>query len=398
MRVLWFPGNGASYANTNKYNGGGWTSALACELIRRHPDIQLGMAIPWNKTFKDKRAETVFYGIPPIRHGIIGYDKKLRMQLEVMNHVLEDFRPDVIHVFGSEHTGGMVSAITDIPVVLHLQGIMIFLGGAWLPQNLSWGKFISWHPRKWFQREGIRRACRTEREIFRHCRYYMGRTEMDKRVSAILSPRSTYFYCSEMLRPAIYHSEKVWQPHAGRRKKKIVSIISSPVYKGGDVILRAAGILKNMVGFDFEWQVYGVDGMRDWERLTHIHADDVGVKCCGVITAEELVDCIMEADVCVHPSYIENSPNTVCEAQLLGIPVIANYVGGTPSLIRHGEDGILLPANDVFQTASYVMELCGDTALAERIGSAGRRTALLRHAPKTIVNDVLTVYQTILSR
>ncbi len=398
MRILWFPGNGAIYANTNSYNGGGWTSSLANVLVANGTNIQFGMAIPWNKTFKEERNGVLFYGIPPIRRGIVGYSRKLKVQIKVMKDIVCDFKPDVIHVFGSEHTGGMVSTITDIPVVLHIQGVMNYYNEAWLPQNLSWGKWICWHPRKWFQLKSIQRACKTELQIFKYCHNYIGRTAMDKRISSILSPGNTYFYCSEMLRPAIYNSEKVWRTHYGRKTKIIVSIISSPIYKGGDVILRAAKVLKEKLMMDFEWQVYGVNKMSDWERLTNIRADAVCVKCCGVISAEELVDIIMAADVYVHPSYIENSPNTVCEAQLLGIPVIANYVGGIPTLIQNGEDGILVPANDVYQTASYVYELCNDAEKAVLMGSKGRTIALKRHNPQSIMNDLLLTYQTLIAQ
>ena len=397
MRVLWFPGNGAIYATDNKYNGGGWTGALARELMAKHPEIELGMAIPWHSALKDDINGVAIFGIPAIKHAVFNYQKKLERQIEVMRSIVDEFRPDLIHVFGSEHTGGMVSTITDIPVVLHLQGILNFLGGGWLPQNLSWEKYIIMHPMRIREKWALERDCKTERCILQSCRYYMGRTEMDRRVSAIFSPDRKYFYCSEMLRPAIYNSAKTWLYHK-RSKRIITSVISSPIYKGGDTLLRTAHILKNILDFDFEWRVYGVNDMRIWERLCNIEASTVNVTICGVINAEELVDAIVNSDVFVHPSYIENSPNTVCEAQVLGIPVIANDVGGTSSLIKNLENGVLLPANDPYMTASYIQELCTDETLATRIGEGGRKAALKRHNPDSIVEDVLDVYNKIIGR
>lgn len=149
---------------------------------------------------------------------------------------------------------------------------------------------------------------------------------------------------------------------------------------------------------DFEWNVYGIQTMHTWERLTHLSTDNVNVKIGGIITAEQLIDIITEADVLVHPSYIENSPNTVCEAQLLGIPVIATHVGGTASLINHKNDGILVPANDMFAIATYVLKLCTDINLAINISRNGRQIALKRHSPKQIVNDVVSIYHKILQK
>ncbi|ADE81716.1 glycosyltransferase family 4 protein [Xylanibacter ruminicola] len=397
MKVLWFPGNGAIYASDNKYNGGGWTGALARELIAKHPEMDLAMAIPWKDYFEDQIGGVKIYGIPTIKLKSIGYQRKLKSQILVMRQIVDKFQPDIIHVFGSEHTGGMVASVTKIPVVLHLQGIMNFLYGAWLPQNMSWGKYIRMCPKHWNERAYIQHRCSTEKSILNSCKFLMGRTEMDKRVSAILSPDSKYFYCSEMLRPEIYHSPKIWTYH-DRSKKIIVSVISAPIYKGGDVILRTAKILKEDIAADFEWKVYGVKDMKVWEKLCGIKAKDVNICICGIINAVGLVDAVTDADVFVHPSYIENSPNTVCEAQVLGIPVIANHVGGVSSLIKHMENGILLPANDPYMSASYVSDIFSDKNLATRIGTEGRKVAINRHNPNTIVNDVMNVYYKILKQ
>lgn len=396
MRILWIPGNGAIYNADNKYNGGGWTGALAQELMTRVPDLELGMAIPWKCYFEDVKDGVKIYGIPPIKHGFICYQRKLKRQVEVLQNIVEDFRPDLIHVFGSEHTGGMVATVTDIPVVLHLQGILNFLKESWLPQNMSWEKYYFWNPRQWFEKRNLLRACETEQRILSACRYLMGRTEMDKRVSRILSPNSTYYYCSEMLRPEIYNSDNVWNFHA-RVHHVIVSVISSPLYKGSDILLRIANVLKIIMNIDFEWRVYGVYNLSEGERLSGIVANDVNVNICGIVNASQLREILMDSDVFVHPSYIDNSPNTVCEAQLIGVPVVANYVGGIPSLISNMVDGILIPPSDIYMAASYISELLIDRDIACRLGSAGRKTALCRHNPKVIVENVLDIYKKMIS-
>ena len=395
MKVLWFPGNGAVYRNDNGYNGGGWTGALAAEVQRRRPDIELGMVIPWNTEMHDEKGGIVFYGLPPIRRSIWSYSQKLSERQLLMRSVVEEFNPDIIHVFGSEHIGGMVSAITSIPVVLHIQGILNFCKEAWLPYNMSWGKYISMHPKQWLRRMSLEKACKTELKIFNSCHHYMGRTEFDRRTLEILSPGSSYYYCSEVLRKNIYYSKYIWKHHE-RNHKKICSIISGAIYKGGDVILRTARLLKEVIGIDFEWQVCGVNNLSIWESLSGIKAQDVNVIPCGIIDENELIKYILDADVFVHPSYIENSPNTICEAQLLGIPVVACHVGGIGSLISNQKDGILVPANDISMMSSHIYQILTDVNLASAIGAAGRSRALARHDPETIVNDVIRIYQEIL--
>lgn len=394
MKVLWFTGNGALYSNTNKYNGGGWVAALARKIFEYCPNIELSMAIPWNKYFYENRDNIAFYGIPSIKYSFINYDNKLSKQLTIIKKIVDECRPDIIHVFGSEHTGGMVSTITNIPVVIHIQGILTVWEQTWLPHNMSWGKYILWDYRQWFRLKWLKQACKTEQKILASCHHYMGRTEMDQSVISFLSPDCHYYYCSEMLRPQIYDSNKIWTYHNNRKKKYIISIISSPIYKGGDVILRAANILKKY-NIDFEWNVYGINTMNDWERLTHLSANSVNVKIGGIITAEQLIDFIVNADVLVHPSYIENSPNTVCEAQLLGIPTVATHVGGTATLINHLENGILVPANDIYAIAANVLKLCTNMDLSTTISQNARQMALKRHSPQQIVEDVVNIYKKI---
>ena len=62
----------------------------------------------------------------------------------------------------------------------------------------------------------------------------------------------------------------------------------------------------------------------------------------------------------VHTAYIENSPNSICEAQIIGMPIISTMVGGIATLVRNGIDGDLLPANDPWLLANAIVELSKD--------------------------------------
>lgn len=74
----------------------------------------------------------------------------------------------------------------------------------------------------------------------------------------------------------------------------------------------------------------------------------------------------------------ENSSNTVCEAQLLGIPVIATNMCGTSTLVRHMETSIFEPANAPFLMAANIKLLIENVELAGRLGITGRQTAIER--------------------
>lgn len=398
MRILWISNAPGLYANTSKYNGCGWVASLQYELsTQMSTSLQLGIAFPWKDNIKTESDAIIYYGIKKLRLRQTFFSPKKYEQLTMvrLKEIINDFKPDLIHIFGTEHLISLISEQTEIPIVLHLQGILSAYHETWLPEGMSWNKFYAMQPRQILNRIVLNRGVERELRIFKSCRNYMGRTEWDYSISQLLSPNSNYYYCNETLRPIIYNSPKIWKYH-NRKKIIITSLISSPIYKGADLVLRAASYLKKYTNLCFEWNIYGTKDISLLEKLTHINANNVNVRACGVINAENIIDIITDSDIYVHPSYIENSPNSVCEAQLLGIPVIATNVGGVSSLISNEINGILVPANDPYYLAYKIKEVTSNKELAIKLGVKGRETALERHNPKKIVHDLTYIYHQII--
>lgn len=70
----------------------------------------------------------------------------------------------------------------------------------------------------------------------------------------------------------------------------------------------------------------------------------------------------------IHPSHIDNSPNGLCEAMLLGMPIIAIYAGGIPSLLVNRREGLLVQDGDPYAMAGAIIELLKDAGLAKGFG------------------------------
>lgn len=174
-------------------------------------------------------------------------------------------------------------------------------------------------------------------------------------------------------------------------------MVSGGLLKGHDLILKTAALLRRHGHFPFEWRIFGTRDLNRVERKLGIRAEDVGVKLMGTASAEVLRDSLLETDLFIHPSYIDNSPNSVCEAQLLGMPILATNVGGVASLVQHEETGLLVPANDPFQTACQIQRLLDSPQSAAALGSRAAETARHRHHRATIRQDLLQTYRSILS-
>jgi glycosyltransferase involved in cell wall biosynthesis len=99
------------------------------------------------------------------------------------------------------------------------------------------------------------------------------------------------------------------------------------------------------------------------------------------------------AEVFVLPSRSEGSPNVLLEAMASGTAVVATAVGGVPEVVRSGDNGLLVPADDVSALAGGIAELLGNQELRQRLGSRGRDWAALHHSPREYVRSVLALYQ-----
>ena len=189
----------------------------------------------------------------------------------------------------------------------------------------------------------------------------------------------------------------------GTRKdtdKKIVISTTGACYsiKGPDVVLKTALLLRENTGYQIEWKwIGGTDeDIREFEKLTKIKAKDVGLRMMGTLSAQQMIDELLSSDMYVHTSYSDNSPNAVCEAQYLGLPVIATDAGGTISLFSENYDrNMIIPVNDPFYLASKILELREDKDKAQMLSNENWTVAHERHDYKRITKQLEEIYSTL---
>jgi glycosyltransferase involved in cell wall biosynthesis len=406
MRVLWFSPTPSMY---DEGKVGGWVASLELAIRMYQPDIELAIAFDSAEAiaFKVKKENVTYY---PMRHAyslgdciLMKFGAKVvgDTYIDDLMRVVNDFGPDIIQCFGSEWPYGQVAEYTNIPVVIHMQGFLNIY-------NLSASLALSRHDARRCNRVGPKwlyhalfdwrrseAADVLEREIMSKGRFFMGRTEWDRDIVRYFSPGAEYFHCEEALRPAIYCSENIWRWTDGT--PRIITVTQAGTLKGNEMILRTAKILKEVFHFDFTWRVAGNrESFIRFERKTGISCEDVGIELLGMIPAEQVVEELSAARVYVHPAIIDNSPNSLCEAQTLGCPVIATYAGGIPSMVQDGETGFLYPYDEPYALAFKIMGVTDDREKLEYISAKERTTALARHAPQAIAERVMEIYRRIL--
>ena len=410
MRVLWFvQENFDPSKEKNGYNGAGWISSLRDELVK-HDNIELALAFFSKDARKGHACGVDYYSmftpklplIKKVMFRFLGKEMQEEQSLWAlyrmeMVKVVEVYSPDIIQIFGTENKYGLLTACgLNIPILIHLQGMVNPIFNAYLPPFASWEKYLGFVP---FYKKNAKQIwetlCISEREILSHAKFILGRTDWDQMVSKIFSPNSKYYYCSEILRNEFYDNGVVREIP---QKLTVVSIISSPLYKGYDLILKTAQLISEEFNLDFEWKVFGNVDCKPTEKRLMIKHENVNVKLCGVKNAREIKEELLNSTVYVHPSYIDNSPNSVCEAQVLGCTCISTNVGGTSSIIEEGVTGFLVPSNDPYKLSSLIVNLYKNEELNLKIGEKSKQIALVRHNREDITKTLINIYMNVLEK
>ena len=403
MKVLWFTNTSSNCPGEKSSAGGGWISSLETAM-RGRGDVELGVSFFGSGVSDSVQDGPVSY-FPVLRDR--SHLAKVRRFFELAKQderdvsdclrVVDRFQPDLIHVFGTERCFALLCGRTPIPVVIHIQGLLVPCLNAWVPPGYRLWDYV---------RAGgcsplrlalgfralvfNRHAASRERDIMRNGRFFMGRTEWDRAYVSLYAPHARYFHCEEALRPSFFEEA----PRTVPETPVFVSTLSGPLYKGHDVVLKTAKVLCETGRGDFEWRVFGVPDLRFAERKTGIHAETVHVRPLGTVSAERLRQELQACTAYVHPSYIDNSPNSVCEAQVLGVPVVATNVGGVSSIVEEGKTGWLVPANDPVMLARRMEDLSSG---AMRLPAGWESEPRKRHDPARVADRVLEIYREILS-
>lgn len=403
MRVLWFSITPSLFSPIGvMYNGGGWIASLE-KIVRSCNDVELGIAFQFNDgQFKYDNDGVAYYPISKSHKSLICRKGNREAEVKKYLRIIDDFKPDLIQIFGSENDFGEICFHTKIPVVIHIQGCIPPYRNALFPIEMNQFDFLFTRglslKRRWIglrSKPSFSKVAEREIKIIQQCKYFMGRTEWDKGLIDLFNPNSKYYHCEEALRDSFIQSKDFWQ-YKNTTKVKIVSTISNPWYKGVDLVLKTAQLLHRFTNLDFEWYVYGTSSISFYEHKYKIKASEVGINVMGVASKEDLTSALLGASCYVHPSYIDNSPNSVCEAQYLGVPAIACNVGGVASLFDNGRAGILVPANDPFTMAEKIKSLVCDEARSKELSKLELAFAHRRHNPENIKGQLMNIYKSIL--
>lgn len=169
-------------------------------------------------------------------------------------------------------------------------------------------------------------------------------------------------------------------------------------HKGHSNLIAATAKLKGELD---DFVVVSIGGEKHDGDLARIRDEAARAGVGDVFRAlgrrENALAFVAASDVMANPSDHEGLPLAILEAMSLGKPVVATAVGGVPSVIEPGVNGLLVPAADPAALAESLRDLAIDGELRSTLGGRAREDALAKHGLEAMIQAVEGIYEDVLA-
>ena len=313
-------------------------------------------------------------------------------------HAVDKARPDAVVIFGTEapYTRAGVDLCRESGLLgrtaLFAQGICCACAQSYtlgLPPEI----ISRYTLRDILRRSNIRKEqkvllnrAKDEEYSIKQTSNFIGRTSLDEAVLRMYNPSAEYYHCGDVLGGCFYDGE--WRYNSCTKRRIFVTQYYYPI-KGFHYLLDAAAMLKDKypdltvaaAGYNPIQTSVGKKEFKDSSYIRYIkelvqkYGLQDHIELTGMLSAEEMKREYLKSNVFVLPSVIENSPNSMAEAMMLGVPTVAADAGGVSDFAEHRSEAYIYPSTSAHLLAYYIDRVFSDPEGAERLGAAGRRRA-----------------------
>lgn len=316
-------------------------------------------------------------------------------------HIKSSFCPDIVHIHGSELPHGLayVKSCGNIGAVVSIQGIIsvyarYFTAGIEfrdIKKSLTLRDVLKHNSILQGQQSFINRG-KAEIELLASVNNIIGRTEWDKTHALTINQNAQYHYCGETLRDPFYKHKWAYdkcEPHS-----IFVSQASYPI-KGLHMLIKALPLILRHYP-DTRVYVAGPDPtngplwrISGYGKFLRKLIKRLGIRpyiiFTGLLDEETMCQRYLKSNVFVCCSAIENSPNSLGEAQLLGMPYVASLVGGIPEIVNWD-------SNVLYRFEEYEMLAQKIVTIFESNNNFQIETDLSRYDGERNCSELLKIY------
>lgn len=339
------------------------------------------------------------------------------------SHVLQKEEPDLVHIWGTEFPQSWAMARVSDPqkTLVSIQGLVHTYqlhATAGIPDAVSrttWlhklykrlGKHVT---SIYEQQHSFATRSDTERKVLARVGHVNGGTAWGDRCARLIQPEVRLHPCGLILRNSFYEGPH-WDPDLCT-PHSIFTIYTYPI-KGFHKLLEAlvpvvrrypdtrvyvagnrcayrklSGLKRRLMDLapDYDWYVQG---------LIERYGLQENLEFLGYLDEQQMKAQLLQSQVFVSPSSIENHSTALGEAMISGVPSIASCVGGLQEMVDHGVDGFLYPFNETYMLASYILELFENRDLAMQFSREGRLHAQRTYGREQNCRRLLEIYKTI---
>ena len=417
MKILWLTMMtqvlSLSQSEKDIKTSGGWVTATAKNL-EEYDEIEKLIIVSVNRDTKEEKkvvdGKKVVYFIRADQVAM-GKDKILE---EKLSKIIAEEKPDLIDVQGVEFSFGesVMNINPPCPVTVTLQGMTggiadIYTKGMPM-KELLFGRssYDNKHLSGILERKVMMkiRAGKSDK-IIKKAKYCIGRTHYDKAEALKINPHIEYHSCNRILRSDFYSVEwdiKNANPH------KLFGIRSETPAKGLHYAVKVIAKLKEKYP-DVLLEVPG--GFRIAEDDSTIASypkyvkkliEEYGVKdniaFLPSLNPAEIIEHMLSSRAFWQYSVMENSPNSLAEAQVMGVPTVASDVGGTSSYSEDGVSGLLYDLENTDECAEKISRIFEDDELCLSLSSKGKEVAFERHDVRKNTDKLVSIYRDIVSQ
>lgn len=392
---------------------GGWVESMA-EQLSKNNDIELGIVCKCEENLSF--CETI-NGVTYFSLHYTGSTSLAELEAKC-DKIVSDFNPDIINIEGTEFIHARAMQLTakkhKIPAVVSLQGILngqyVYQCGQLQIDDMMFSKspteiFAGWimHLRKtkWYKPR-----MKSEKEIIENADYILGRTTWDRAHSYVLNPKAKYYPCSRILRKPFY--EEKWILENAERHSIYVGNGYSALKGVHFVVMALPYLIKEYP--DVKVYVAGYKPYMENDKRSFLKKGyasylkklifDLGVQdhieFTGPLKAQQVAERLSKVNAYVLCSTIENSPNTLGEAMMVGTPCVAAYVGGVSDMAEDGKEALFYRNDDPKLLAWNLKRVFDNDELAVSLSENGKKRALITHDAERNAQMLINAYTDIL--